>query len=337
MKKLIEYVMIITVIAMLTGCTSGQAAERKKNRGTASDPIVLRLANNHEPDYPTSQGCNYFADLVEERTDGRIKIEVYNSAELGGEKATIEQAQFGGIDFVRSSISPLAEYIDVLNVLQLPYLYRDEEHMWNVLEGKVGQELLEAIEPAKMIGLTWYDGGSRSLYNTKKEIKTPADLQGMKIRVPESELMMGMISALGGTPTPMAFGDVYNALENDVIEGGENNWPSYISTQHYKVAKYITVDEHSRIPEILFASKRTMERLHKEDKTIIEQAAQESSVKQREIWADYSKEAEETAKREGCSITYLDSTEPFQKAMEPLYEKFGAEYQDIIERIRKTE
>ena len=227
----------------------------------AQKTIVLRLAETHPQDYPTTRGDYEFARLVKERSGGRIVIEVYPGSQLGQEKAVIEQVQFGAIDLTRVSISPVAAFVPRLNAFQMPYLYRDETHMWKVLKGDIGKELLASLEPFGFIGLGWFESGARNFYNSKRPIRTPADLKGLKIRVQESELMMGLVSAFGAVPTPMAFGEVYSALQTGVVDGAENNWPSYFSTSHYEVAKYITLDEHTRVPEIIIGSKISLGRL----------------------------------------------------------------------------
>lgn len=346
MKKRLLFVMVsaVLVLSLLAGC-GGKAPETSNGGEKKTEPaaapkeekeIVLRLAENQPADYPTTLGDKEFAKLVEERTNGRIKIEVYHSAQLGQEKAVIEQVQFGAIDFARVSISPLAEFSKSLNALQLPYLYRNAAHMWKVLEGPIGDEFLNSMTGAKLVGLCWYDSGARSFYNSKREIKSPADLKGMKIRVQESKLMMGLVSALGATPVPMAFGEVYSALQTGVIDGAENNWPSYLTTSHYEVAKYFTLDEHTRVPEMIIASKMTLDKLSKEDVDIITKAAKDSVKIQKESWAKKEKEAEDKIRAAGNKITVLENNEEFQKAVAPLYEEFGKDYKDVIKKIQDT-
>lgn len=236
-------------------------------------PIVLRLAETHPQDYPTTKGDYEFARLVKERSGGRIQIEVYYGSQLGQEKAVIEQVQFGAIDMTRVSISPVASFVPKLNAFQMPYLYRDEAHMWKVLKGDIGKGLLASLEPFGFIGLGWFEAGSRNFYNSKRPITKPEELKGLKIRVQESELMMGLVSAFGAVPTPMAYGEVYSALQTGVVDGAENNWPSYFSTSHYEVAKYFCLDEHTRVPEIIIGSKISLGRLSKADQDLIKQAA----------------------------------------------------------------
>ena len=322
--------------------TEATKAEATKEEAPAPKPdvkqIVLRLAEIHPKGYPTELGDEEFARLVEEKTEGRIKVEVYFGAQLGQEKAVIEQVQFGAIDFARISVSPVAEFAKELNVLTLPYIYRDREHMWKVLDGPLGDEFLKSVEKAKMIGLNWYDAGARSFYNSKREIKSVADLKGLKIRVQEQKLMMGMITALGASPTPMPMGDVYSALQTGVIDGAENNWPSYISASHFEVAKFYTVDGHTMVPEITVASKITMDKISAGDQELIKQAAKEAIAFQKEKWIAQEKSDEEKAKSAGCTVTYLDAATvtEFQKAVAPLYDEVGADYKDLIKKIQET-
>ncbi|WP_242968889.1 TRAP transporter substrate-binding protein [Marasmitruncus massiliensis] len=321
---------------------SSQAASSEaasSSQAAAAEPeFVFRYAENQPQDYPTTQGAYKFAELVEQKTNGRIKIEIYYGAQLGDEKSVMEQMQFGAIDFARVSLSPLAEFAPQLNVLQLPFLYRDGAHMWKVLEGPIGDEFKDGLGESGLIGLSWYDAGARNFYNSKREVKTFEDMKGLNIRVQENEMMMDMISALGANPTPMAYGEVYSALQTGTIDGAENNWPSYESTSHYEVAKYFSIDEHTRVPELQIISKMTMDKLSPEDQQIIRECAEESAKVERELWAEREKTSEEKVKAGGSIITELSPEEKqkFQDACKPLYEKFAADYMDIVNKIIET-
>ena len=304
----------------------------------AAGPMELKLAEIHPKGYPTELGDEEFARLVKERTNGRINVTVFPGGQLGGdEKAVVEQVQMGAIDFARISLAPVLQFAKELNVLSLPYIYRDSTHMWKVLSGPIGQDLLKSVDKANLVGLAYYDAGARSFYNSKKEIKTVADLKGMKIRVQEAKLMMDLVKALGASPTPMATGDVYSALQTNVIDGAENNWPSYISFSHYQVAKFYTVDGHSRVPEILIGSKKNFANLSKADLDIISQSAKDAVEFQKKKWAESEKVNEEKAKAAGCKITYLDAktVAEFQKAVQPIYGDYK-EYADLIKKIQDT-
>ena len=327
-KTLIAVTCAVAALAVgMTGCAKKNAKESK---------MVLRYAENQPQDYPTTQAAYKFAEMVEQKTNGRIHIDVYYGAQLGDEKSVIEQLQFGAIDFTRVSISPLSEFDKSLNVLQLPYLYKDAAQMWRVLDGELGEKFLSNVSSSNLIGLSWFDAGARNFYNSKRPVTKLADLKGLKIRVQESQLMMGMVAAVGANATPMAYGEVYSALQTGVIDGAENNWPSYESTSHYEVSKYYVLDEHTRVPEMQMISKKTWEKLSPEDQKIIKECALESAKIERELWAAKEKASEEKVKAGGAVITELEpgEKEKFQAAMAPLYAQFGAGYEDLIKQIQ---
>ena len=334
MKKL-SLVVVSLALAVSVAWAGGQT-EGAEQPEAATEPIVLRLAETHSQDYPTTQGNYHFAQLVEERTDGRITVEVFHSAQLGEERAVIEQVQFGAIDMTRVSISPLAAFSPGLDALQMPYLYDSTDHMWRVLKGPIGDEMLASVEDAGFVGLAWYESGARSFYNSVRPIESVEDLEGLRIRVQESRLMVGLVEALGAVATPMPFGEVYGALQTGVIDGAENNWPSYYSTSHYEVAQYYTLDRHTQVPEILIASTIAMDRLSAEDQQIIRQAARDSIDFQRERWAEFVAQAEQEIRGNGNVITELspDALAAFQAAMQPLYEGLNDEAVAVVERIR---
>jgi len=297
-------------------------------------PIVLRLAETHPKGYPTELGDEEFARLVKERSNGRIIIEVYPGSQLGEEKAVIEQVQFGAIDITRVSISPVAAFVPKLNAFQMPYLYRDSDHMWKVLKGDIGMELLASLEPFGFIGLGWFEAGARSFYNSKKPVYAPADLKGMKIRVQESELMLGLVRSFGAIPTPMPYGEVYSGLQTGVVDGAENNPPSYYSASHYEVAKYYTLDEHTMVPEIIIGSKISLGRLSKADQDLIKKAAMDAIDYQRAEWDAYVKVSMDKVKEAGCTIIPIPDKTEWMKAVEPMYKQQPKEIQDLVARIR---
>ena len=323
-KRIISAVLAAGLV--FTGCKDKKADGK----------MVLRYAENQAQDYPTTQAAYKFAELVEQKTNGRIHIDVYHGGQLGDEKAVIEQLQFGAIDFTRVSISPLSEFEKSLNVLQLPYLYKDAAQMWRVLDGKIGEKFLSSMEKNNLIGLSWFDAGARNFYDSKRPVTKLEDMKGLKIRVQESQLMMGMVAALGANATPMAYGEVYSGLQTGVIDGAENNWPSYDSVSHYEVAKYYVLDEHTRVPEMQLVAKSTWDKFSDEDKAIIKECALESAKLERELWAAKEKASEDKVRAAGCTITELapGEKEKFQAAMAPLYAQFGAGYEDIIKDIQ---
>ncbi|MFA5446753.1 MAG: TRAP transporter substrate-binding protein [Sphaerochaeta sp.] len=329
MKKVLLTIMVVTLLIAPAFAAGGQ------EKAAGEKQIVLRLADNQPIGYPTVLGDEDFARRVGEYSNGRIKVEVYPQGQLGDEKSAIEQVQFGGIDFTRVSISPLSDFQPLLNALQMPYLYRDADHMWKVLNGEIGDYFLNSMTEKGFVGLVYYDSGARNFYTTKKPIYTVADMRGLKIRVQESSLMMGLVQALGAVPTPMAYGDVYSALQTGVIDGAENNWPSYDTSSHYEVAKYLSIDEHTRVPEMIIASKITMDKLSAEDQEIIKRAARESQAIQIQSWAEYEEMSEAKVRAAGSQINKINDQAEFAAAMAPLYQSMlNAEQKDWIEKIK---
>lgn len=239
---------------------------------------------------------------------------------------------------MRISLSPLAEFVPKLNVLQLPYLYRDADHMWQVLDGPIGKDFMNSFEGSNLVPLSWYDAGARNFYNSVHPIRTLDDMKGLKIRVQESEMMIGMVEALGASPAPMSYAEVYSALQTGAIDGAENNWPSYESTSHFEVAKYYTLDEHNRVPELQLCSQPTWDKLSEEDQNIIKECALESAEYERKLWSEREKESEKKVRQAGCQIIELPPGEKqkFQDAVKPMYEKYCSDYMDIVDAIIET-
>jgi tripartite ATP-independent transporter DctP family solute receptor len=296
--------------------------------------FVLLYAENQTEDYPTTLGARKFADLVYERTDGRIKILVKYDAELGSEMQVIEQMKFGGIAFARVSLSQLAEFAPALNVLQLPYLYSDSQHMWRVLEGGIGDEFLNSVEPRGIVGLSWYDAGARNFYSTTP-IRKLEDLQGMNVRVQESDMMADMVSALGGNPVKIVYSEVYSAFEQKIVDCAENNWPSFEAMKHYDVARYYTIDEHTRVPELQICSKVIWDKIDERDRDIIRDCAKASAIYERQLWQEREKSSREVAEKRGVTVIELSANEKlrFREAVSSVYEKYGGDQMDIIKRI----
>ena len=325
---------LILLTAALTAvllCGCGAVAEH-------GPTLLLRCADNQPEDYPTTKAAEYFASLVEARTDGRVVIRVFPNAELGGEKSVFEQMQFGGIDFARVSVGTLAAEVPEAEMLQLPYLFRDAEHMWRVLDGKIGDELLLSVRRADVVGLSWFDAGARNIY-TREPVASLQDLKGLTIRVQESELMSEMIRLWGAIPVQMVYSEVYSALETGSIDGAENNWPSYEATGHFEAAPYYLLDGHARLPELLLISKVTLEKITALDSSygdILIQCAREAAIYERELWKEREGASEALVRENGCIVTELDDAalQEFREAVTPLYEGFPPEIQTLIRQIQ---
>mgnify|MGYP000203402835 CR=1 FL=1 len=305
----------------------------------AACEVTLRSSDTHPEGYPTVVAVQKMGEMLEERTGGRLCIEVFHSAQLGQEKDTIEQTQFGVIDMNRVSLGPFNNIIEETQVPSLPYIFRSVEHMHKVMDGPVGQQILDAFSGHDLVGLAFYDGGSRSFYNSQKPINSMADLAGMKFRVMQSDMFVDMVAALGANATPMPYGEVYSSIQTGVIDGAENNWPSYDSSGHFEVAKYYTLDQHLIVPEVLVMAKSSFDKLSAEDQEIVRQAARDSVPVMRELWEAREKESEARVREAGVEIvTDIDKT-PFIEAMVPVYQKYvtSPKLQQMVADIQATE
>jgi tripartite ATP-independent transporter DctP family solute receptor len=305
----------------------------------AACEVTLRSSDTHPDGYPTVEAVKHIGKLVQERTGGRICVEVFHSAQLGEEKDTIEQTRFGVIDMNRISMGPFNNLIEETRVPSLPYIFRSVEHMQKVMDGEIGEEIKKAFDPQDLVALAFYDAGSRSFYNSKKPVKSLADLAGMKIRVIQSDVFVDMISALGANATPMPYGEVYSAIQTGVIDGAENNWPSYESSGHYEVAKFFTLDEHLIVPEVFVMSKKSWDKLSAADQEIVRQAAKESVTVMREMWVAREKASEEKVRATGVKIVTEIDKQPFIDAMKPVYDKYVTtdKLKDLVARIQATQ
>lgn len=304
----------------------------------AAQNVTLRSADIHPDGYPTVEAVIYMGKLVEERTKGRIKIQMFNNAALGSEKDTIEQTRFGVIDMNRVNTAPFNNLVPQTQVLGMPFLFRSVDHMHKVVDGPIGDEILAAFTPHGLVGLAFYDSGARSFYTTKKPVKGLADLKGMKVRVQQSDLWIAMMKAFGANATPMPFGEVYSSLETGVVDGAENNWPSYESSRHFEVAKNYTLTEHSLAPEALVISKISWDKLSPDDQKIVRQAAKESVGKMRELWTAREKASEEKVREAGVTVIKVDK-QPFIDAMKPVYDNFVTDpkMKDLVSRIQAVQ
>ncbi|MBU1316972.1 MAG: TRAP transporter substrate-binding protein [Alphaproteobacteria bacterium] len=288
--------------------------------GTAMAQTVLRSSDTHPDGYPTVEGVKYFGELLKERTDGRYEVEVYHSAQLGEEKDTIEQVRSGVLELNRISMAPFNGTVKESIVPALPYIFRSEEHMHKVMDGAIGDQIKTAFEGAGLVVLAFYDAGSRSFYNRQKPINSVEDMKGLKFRVIQSDIFVDMVAALGANATPMPYGEVYSSIETGVIDGAENNFPSYDTAKHYEVAKYLSLDEHTILPEVFVMNKAAFDKLSPEDQAIFKEAAAESVAKQRELWAAKVGESRKIVEAAGVEITTPEK-QGFIDAMAPVYAK----------------
>ncbi len=295
----------------------------------------FRAADIQDENYPTVQALRIMDQIVTQRTGGVHKIRVFHSRQLGEESQTIEQTRVGAIDLNRINVGAMGNAAPVLNVLALPFLFRSIDHLYKVIDGPIGDEILGSLEPYGFIGLTFYDSGARSIYTARKAVHSIADLKSMRIRVQQSSLMEKMVASLGATPVGLPFGQVLTALSTNLVDGAENNWPSYVSTGHYKVAQFYTVTEHVMGPEVLIMSSRAWNELSPEDRTIFRAAARESSAYMRTTWQKWEGQARKEAADSGSTIIDSIDRRAFEDATKPLRDELRADpkYRSLIGRI----
>jgi len=284
------------------------------------------------------QALKFMAQIVEERSGGRHRLHVFHSRQLGEEKETIEQTRIGAIDLNRTNVAPLGSLVPVANVLSLPFLFRSFEHLHSVLDQAVGQEILAQFQRHGFVGLTFYDSGARSMYNSVRPVRSLADMKGLRIRVQQSSLMSDMIKALGAEPVELPYGQVSTGLSTRLIDGAENNWPSYVTTGHYRLAPYYTLTEHTMSPEVLVMSLPAWESLSDEDKAIFVEAAVSSNAFMRSLWTGLEQQSREQARAAGNIIIADFDRKPFEDAMTVIYDKAAtdADTQQLIGRIRQV-
>jgi tripartite ATP-independent transporter DctP family solute receptor len=316
------------VVALLLAAISTGAVARE-----------FRAADTQSEDYPTVQALRYMGRLIEEQSGGRLQIRVFHSRQLGEEKETIEQTRVGAIDLNRSNVALIGTFVPAMNVLAMPFLFRSIEHLQKVLDGPIGEEILGSFEPYGFVGLTFYDSGARSIYNSVRPVHSIADISGLRLRVQQSELMSEMIRALGAEPIELPYGQVLTGLATKLIDGAENNWPSFVTTDHYKYAGFYTLTEHTMSPEVLVMSQKAWQSLSAEDQKIFRESALRSSHFMREKWKDLEEASRKQAESAGVIIVKDIDRKPFEAAMAAIYEKAQRDpaAAQLIERIRKVE
>ncbi len=308
----------------------------------AQQKMVMKATDVHPLGYPTVEAVVQLGKKLEAATGGRLSVQMFPSMQLGGEKEMIEQAQIGALQFARVSVGPMGTIVDELNVFNMPFVFRDIAHMNKVIDGEIGAELLAKLSnspQSKLIGLCWMDAGARSVYNSKKQIKGIEDLKGLKIRMMGNPIFVDTMNALGGNGIAMGFDQLYSALQTGVVDGAENNPPSYESGKHFQVAKYYSLTEHLIIPEILVFSKATWEKLSKDDQALIQKLAREAQQEQRALWNEREKKSMELIKQAGIEVVSFTPAQKkqFQDAVKPVWDKYGTKYTDLVKRIQAVQ
>ncbi len=303
----------------------------------AAQNVVLKSSDTHPAGYPTVVAIESMGKKLDAATNGRIKIQMFPGGVLGQEKEAVEQVQLGAIQMARISLGVIGPIVNDVNVFNMPFVFRSEDHMRHVIDGPIGDDLLAKISasPARLVALGWMDGGSRSLY-TKKPVKAPADLKGVKVRMMGNPLFVDTMNAMGGNGISMAYGEVFSALQTGVVDGAENNPPSYFTSNHYSTGtKYYSQTNHLIIPEIFVMSKITWDKFSKEDQALIKKISRETQLEQRALWdksvADYS------AKLKASGVEFIPVNQKvFYDATAPVRAKYGAQFTDLMKRISDT-
>src|ERR1700681_1235805 len=307
----------------------------------AQQKLALKASDVHPAGYPTGAAVESLGKKLEAATQGRLSVQMFASMQLGGEKEAIEQAQVGAIQIARVSVGTIGPVIDELNVFNLPFLFRNTAHMQKVIDGDIGTELLDKVtnnDKAGLIGLCWMDAGARSVYTIKKPVHTIADLKGLKIRVIGNPMFIDMVNALGGNGVAMGYDQVFTALQTGVVDGAENNPPSFVFDNHYQAAKYYTVDEHLIVPEMVVFSKKIWDTLAKDEQALLVKFGKEAQQEERKLWDVYEKQAMDKAKAAGFEIIQVSAADKkvFQDAVKPVWDKYGPKHADMVKRIQEV-
>jgi tripartite ATP-independent transporter DctP family solute receptor len=316
---------IFLFLVLFSGCT-----ELREKR-------YLKLAHTLPPDHPVHKAMVFMAQRCAELSNGKMEIEIYPSEQLGSEQQCVELLQIGSLAITKVSAAVMESFTEDYKVLGLPYIFRDSSHAVNVLDGEIGQELLLSTEDRYIRGLCFYDAGSRSFYTIDKPILKPSDLDGMKIRVMKSKTAMDMVKALGGSPTPISYGELYTALQSGVVDGAENNPPSFYTSHHYEVCKYYALDEHTAVPDVLIISQHIWKKLSDQEKEWIQQAATESVAVERKLWSESVKKSLMEVQKAGVTIYYPDKS-LFAEKVNEVYDSYKNQERlyKYIKRIQAT-
>ncbi|MEN8662957.1 MAG: TRAP transporter substrate-binding protein [Lentimonas sp.] len=340
MNSKTSYLSFGFLVGLIAACTIC-AFLRPSNTSTGSAEKRMKLGHNLPTTHPVHAGLEYFVERVFLHSGGQLNFDIFPNGQLGNEPQSLEQIQAGTLDATKVGSATLGSFVPVTKVFSLPYLFRNEAHYWNVLNGDIGHDILQRLsmnadgQDSQLRGLTFYDSGSRNFY-TKRPINTPADLEGLKIRVMNDPVAMDMVAALGASPTPISFGELYTALQQGVVDGAENNPPSFVTSRHLEVIKDFSFDHHSRNPDILIFSAKIWEQLSDIERGWIEEAAEESSAFQRKAWATGVEESLAEMRAQGVTILEPD-LKPFIEATAGVRAKYGAgELQSLLEQIGDT-
>ncbi len=316
---------VLTGLFLLAGCS---------DKATSDDKVVLRLGHTLDTQHSVHKAMVFFGERLAALSNGEMDVKIYPGSQLGTEREMIELLQIGSLSMTKVSASPLEGFAPAMKIFSIPYIFRDNDHYWTVLNSSVGKDLLTGVEDFKLKGLAYYDAGSRSFYTNDKPIHSPADLVGMKIRVLNSPTAVQTVRELGAAATPVSWGELYTALQQGVVDGAENNPPSYYLSRHYEIARYYSLDEHTSVPDVMLMSLRTWENLNPQQQQWVATAMAESVVFQRKAWQASTKESLEKVIADGVEVIYPDKG-PFVEAVKPFHDSLrGTEIGALIEQIK---
>ncbi len=314
--------LLISTLWLLGSCSKQQ------------EVVTLRMGHSLDQEHVVHKAMVKMAERLAFYSNGSMEIRIYSGGQLGSERELVELLQIGSLALTKVSASPLEGFVPMMKIFSLPYVFRDSAHLWTVLDGEIGQQLLAAMSPVRLKGLGYYDAGSRSFYTTNKAINKPADLAGLKFRVPNSQTAVEMVQALGGAATPVDWGELYTALQQGVVDGAENNPPSFYLSRHYELSKYYILDEHSSVPDVILMSQHIWDQLTAEQQGWVQQAMNDSIVYQKTLWQQASDDALAKVKAHGVQVIYPDKT-LFTQAVQPLHDQLkGSEMGDLLQKIK---
>ena len=298
------------------------------------DVKMMYLAHTLPQTHPVHKGILEFKNTLKIKSGGKIDVKIFPDGQLGSEREVLELLQIGSVAVTKVSAATLSNFVPEYHVLGIPYLFRDKQHQFDVLESEVGKSILEKGSKFWLRGLCYYDAGSRSFYTSNKAIRTPEDLKGLKIRVMNNQMAINMVNSLGGSATPMSFGELYTAIQQGVVDGAENNPPSFVSSNHYEVSKYYTLDQHSSVPDVLLIGTKYWNTLSDQEKNWVQEAADESAQAQKVFWNESVNESMEIAKKAGVEIIIPEKA-LFQEQSRSVLESFEKEHPEMSMIINK--
>ncbi|MDO3386258.1 TRAP transporter substrate-binding protein [Gilvimarinus sp. SDUM040013] len=321
-KPTLKFLTLVAICVLAAAC------------GKDADVRTLKMAHSLDNNHPVHQAIVFMSDRLHDISGGKMKIDIYPGGQLGSERELMELLQIGSLAMTKVSSSPMEGFVPAMKVFNIPYVFRDNEHFWRVLNSRQGQDLLLAGDSVNLRGLGYFDAGSRSFYNVNTPVNKPEDLAGQKIRVQQSQTALKMVQALGGSPTPISWGELYTALSQGVVDGAENNPPSFYTSKHYEVCKYYTLNEHTSVPDIVLISSYIWSTLDAHQQQWLQQAMDEAVVYQRKLWAEKTEEALEAVEAAGVTIIRPDKA-PFMAKVEAMHESYkGTELYDLIQTFK---